>query len=347
MLPACSGPSPSQPVATAAQRGCECTKGPLFDKLDVITSCRILCMAVRLYEQDWIKLRLQEAAFDKIAREHRTALVEVERHGKINHRLRMSISRILQCFSNWNQSVESSEGIFGQMMGIAMLDDSLRFGKWSTLVRVSEADFSTMMNKLKSMRNDLNWRTERLDLAEKHLQQVTKQFDIERFALEALLRDFSACWTPCKVKAIYRVVNDILWRMIGRQENALTRAHGYYFLAQPCVLKYHLGSVSFLHTDASPDSVRLEVMRIRKFVTLTEVQRLLWRVKMCYTFDIKDSILQTDLEIFRAWIGTSEMVKDWLYDLTGDDVLGPVVSSILAFLGLRWVNDGTLNMAKV
>jgi hypothetical protein len=179
------------------------------------------------------------------------------------------------------------------------------------------------------------------------LQQVTKQFDIERFALEGLLWDFSACWTPCKVKAIYRVVNDILWRMMGRQENDLTRAHGYYFLAQPCVLKYHLGSVSFLHTDASPGSVRLEVMRISKFVTLTEVQRLLWRVKMCYAFDIKDSILQTDLDIFRAWIGTSEMVKDWLYDLTGDDVLGPVVSSILAFLGLRWVNDGTLNMAKV
>ena len=259
----------------------------------------------------------------------------------------MSISRILQCFSNWNQSVESSEGIFGQVMGIAMLDDSLRFGKWSTLVRVSEADFSTMMNKLKSMRNDLNWRTERLDLAEKHLQQVTKQFDIERFALEALLRDFSAYWTPCKVKAIYRVVNDILWRMMGSQENALTRTHGYYFLAQPCVLKYHLGSVSFLHTEASQGSVRWEVMRISKFVTLTEVQRLLWRVKMCYTFDIQDNILQTDLDIFRAWIGTSEMVKDWLYDLTGDDVLGPVVSSILAFLGLRWVNDGTLNMEKV
>ena len=170
----------------------------MFDKLDVITSCRILCMTVRLYEQDWIKLRMQEAAFDKIARAHRTALVEVERHGKINHRLRMSISRILQCFSNWNQSVESSEGIFGQVMGIAMLDDSLRFGKWSTLVRVSEADFSTMMNKLKSMRNDLNWRTERLDLAEKHLQQVTKQFDIERFALEALLRDFLHTGRPVK-----------------------------------------------------------------------------------------------------------------------------------------------------
>lgn len=100
----------------------------------------------------------------------------------------------------------------------------LRFGKWSSLVRVSEADFLKMMNSLKTMHSDLNLRMERLGL---------------------------------------------------------------------------------------------------------------------------DNILQTDLDIFRAWIGTSEMVTDWLYDLTGDDVLGPVVSSILAFLGLRWVNDGTLNMVKV
>ena len=319
----------------------------MFDKLDLITSCRILCMAVRLYEQDWIKLRLQEAAFDKIVREHGMALVEVERHGWIKHRLQVSISRILQSFSNWNQSRELSECMFGHMMGIAMLDDSLRFGKWSSLVRVSEADFLKMMNSLKTMRSDLNLRMERLGLAEKNLQQVTRKKESECVALKASLQHFSACWVPYKVKFIYRVVNDILWRMMGSQENTLVRTHGYYFLAQPCFLKYHIGSVSFLHTDGSPGSVRLEVKRISKFVTLTEVQRLLWRVKMCYTFDIKDNILQTDLDIFRAWIGTSEMVTDWLYDLTGDDVLGPVVSSILAFLGLRWVNDGTLNMVKV
>lgn len=317
------------------------------DAFDAITSCRIWCMAVRLYEQDWVKLRRRQSAFDKTAREKRTALADSSRHEKIANRLQSSISRILQCFSNWNQVSESSEGVFGQLMSPAMLDDELRFGKWSTLVRLSEVDFSTMMNKVTSMRNQLTWRMEKLVLANQHLESVTTRYESDRLALESAKKDFSACWKPSKVKGIYRVVNDILWRMMGNMENCLIRTDGEYRLSQPCFLKYHLGNDLFLHSDASRITVRGEVMRSVRFITLTEVQRLLWRVKMCYTFDISDDILETDLYIFYAWIGTSEMVKDWIFDLTGDDILGPAVLSALAFFGLRWVNDGTLNMVKV